>query len=103
MYFIFNVNYYFYEAQHPEFIYNFKIKSRKKFKILQKNLSYFFIPVTKESTDKERDKLKKQISLTSKKITKLPILTLVHQEFMCIANFSKFKSELNNIRTCSSA
>ena len=103
LYFIFDENYWFSMAKHPEFIYNFTVKNQIKFEELKGNLHYFFEPVTREFTDDERNKLKKQISLTSKKITKQPILTLVYQEFMCIANFSKFKSELNNIRTCSSA
>lgn len=103
LYFIFDENYWFSMAKHPEFIYNFTVKNQTKFEELKRNLCYFFEPVTKEFTDDERNKLKNQTNLTSKKITKVPIFTLVYENFMCIANFSKFKSELNNIWTCHSA
>lgn len=103
LYFIFDENYWFSKAKHPEFIYNFTVKNQKIHKELKRNLHYFFEPVTRELTDDERNKLKSQVNLTTKKITKVPIFTLVYENFMCIANFSKFKSELNNIRTCSSA
>lgn len=103
LYFIFDEDYMFSMAKHPEFIYNFIVKNQIKFKELKENISYFFEPVTKEFTDDERNMLKNQISLTSKKITKVPIFTLIYEKFMCIANLSKFKSELNNVRLCSSA